>query len=63
MLLAKSAEPGNEGTCTQECSDFYPEDKRNPWRSPAVENKSGCCKENGLQSLILRARRPVWRLR
>lgn len=42
MLSAKSARPGNEGSCTQECLDNYPEKKKKREREAGVvEDNSG----------------------
>ena len=43
MLSAKSVRPGNEGSCTQECLDNYPEKekKRERERGWVVEDNSG----------------------
>lgn len=43
MLSAKSARPGNEGSCTQEYLDNYPEKKKKKERERGwvVEDNSG----------------------
>ena len=39
MFSAKSARPGNEASCTQECLDNYPEKKNR--ETGVVEDNSG----------------------
>ena len=41
MFSAKSARPGNEASCTQECLDNYPEKKKKNRETGVVEDNSG----------------------